>query len=325
MTDPDDIFDALRDETACTDRDLARLRALLPSDLSSVLGETRGDALPPTVAPMPPTPAPANRRWAWGLGAVAIAAAALFAVGQMQGPKDLPVALALSDADLGQRLSVGESVVLIPSGAGTVEGSTLSPRIAWEQGRIDVEVEPGKNIDLAVLTRDAEVRVKGTVFTVERDALGTTVRVSRGVVGVRCADGPEADVTLDQEQLCLPKTAGGLLGRARALQGAGADPSTVLESVELGLDRSEAGSAVDGELQVMRMELLAGRGDRAEALTAALAYLAGGAALRQDEILQFARDLGQGLPGCEALVAASDAAQLQQEGPACAAALAAPH
>ena len=135
------------------------------------------DALVPSNRPidldaLPESSRKRLRRGAWrellGLSGVGSALgsrwASLRLLGLMQGPQDLPVALALADAELGQRLSVCESVVLIPSGAGTVEGSTLSPRIAWDQGSIDVEVEPGKNIDLAVLTRDAEVRVKGTVF-----------------------------------------------------------------------------------------------------------------------------------------------------------------
>jgi hypothetical protein len=94
------------------------------------------------------------------------------------------------------------------------------PRLEWEQGTLKVEVEPERGIDLAVHTREAEVRVVGTRFSVTRDALGTGVVVTHGHVAVLCADGEKALLGAGEARVCPPTHAAGLLGRANALAAA---------------------------------------------------------------------------------------------------------
>mgnify|MGYP003327532486 FL=1 len=117
----------------------------------------------------------------------AIAAAALLALQHVMIPPPAapaPVAVAL-DAPSGWAVHTAvPDVGLSFEGVGTIGGTEDAPRIAWESGTLNVEVTPEKGVRLAVATAEAEVRVVGTGFTVQRDRLGTRVQVRHGRVEV---------------------------------------------------------------------------------------------------------------------------------------------
>lgn len=267
---------------------------------------------------------PLERGWgraAWisgGIGgALALAAAAWIG---LSGPGDAPIpAASLGEGERALMLSGGR-VRLAWEGTGEVAGRDLAPRIAWESGEIAVEVEPGQGIGLEVHTREAQVRVVGTGFTVRRDAYGTAVSVRHGRVEVVCAGGgtePPSKTVLSEgeERLCLPVGAAGLLARARAQQGAGAGAAEWLQSVEAGLAAPERSAAVEGELRVMQIQGLDALGRREEARAAAVGYVAQPQAARAREVRRYlatlaleAGDCGAAIPHLEALVAPPDPA-----------------
>jgi ferric-dicitrate binding protein FerR (iron transport regulator) len=158
-------------------------------------------------------------------------------------------------------------------GSGTLGGTARSLALQWELGTLKVEVEPNRGIDLAVHTREAEVRVVGTGFSVTRDALGTAVSVSHGHVAVMCADGQNALLGPGETRVCVPTSPSGLLGRAHGLVEAGAALSEVLAAADAGLAAGATG-AVQGELSLLRVETLGRLGRNTEALAAAEAALA---------------------------------------------------
>ncbi|MFH1463350.1 MAG: FecR domain-containing protein, partial [Pseudomonadota bacterium] len=137
-------------------------------------------------ASMSPAPRPAR---AWLLVGAGLAAAAVTLVLALPDPMAEPVRAALvPSADL-QSLSPSPEVALAYQGAGQLEGTRQAPRIQWESGTVHVEVEPDQGIQLSLVTREAEVQVVGTAFSVTRDALGSRVEVDHGRVRVTCVGG----------------------------------------------------------------------------------------------------------------------------------------
>ncbi|MFZ5481409.1 MAG: hypothetical protein ACOZNI_31905, partial [Myxococcota bacterium] len=173
-------------------------------------------------------------------------------------------------------------------GKGHAGGTVRDLHVAWEVGTLAVDLDPG-SADLEVVTDEASVRVVGTVFTVTRDALGTTVAVQQGKVAVACAG--QAPFTLTGEASCPPTRAAGMLGRARRLLVTGAPTGEVLAAVDRGLALAEAGDPVRGELVALRIEALVGASRFDEALAAAEAYLASGETARRDEVAALAERL----------------------------------
>lgn len=170
------------------------------------------------------------------------------------------------------------AVQLQYAGTGTVSGTERAPRIRWEVGELRVEVNPG--IALSVETDEGLVTVLGTIFTVVRDARGTTVSVERGRVSVSCADHvlePGMSAT------CLPRRPAGLLARARALR---ADRPGALDAVTRGLALAKPGDPIRGELLALQVQLLA-PDDPQAARAAAQAYLDEGYLARQTFMRQF--------------------------------------
>lgn len=173
-------------------------------------------------------------------------------------------------------------------GLGTVTGTDRDVRVAWSSGTLTAEVAPGTGTTLSVVTDEARVEVVGTVFSVQRDRLGTTTTVSRGAVRVACADGWSGLIgPHDGPRTCVPTGAVQLLSRADALADGGAAPDAVLQALDAGLAASTPASAVRAEILVRRMELhgLAGRVD--QALADADAYL-DQTGPRRDEVLRHA-------------------------------------
>ncbi len=167
-------------------------------------------------------------------------------------------------------------------GLGHLEGSQRAATIRWEQGRVQVQLEsPGQ---LVLRTREALVRVTGTLFEVQRDAFGTQVQVSQGSVQVECATSQRHELAAGERASCEPVSGPALLGMARRLQREGAPAARVLAVVA----RAEALPALDeplrGELCVVRLEVLLAAERFDEALATARAYLEAGHQARAQEI-----------------------------------------
>lgn len=190
------------------------------------------------------------------------------------------------------------NVSLSYQGTGAIEGTSDAPRIRWETGTLNVDVTSGRGIQLAVETREAVVRVVGTGFTVDRDALGTRVDVRHGRVEVDCGEELTRVLDAGDTVTCLPRSAAGLLGRARALQAEGAAPAAVLEAIERGLALADGPAAVRDELTASRIRVLFDLGRNAEVLDAARSYLGSGAATRKGDVETLAANAAIALGGC---------------------------
>lgn len=216
--------------------------------------------------------APARSAWlrplAFGLGVGALAAAlAIVLLPGRSGPTGELLAETATAA------SPLPGLDLDFEGHGLLQGTDIAPVIAWEAGRLAVEVHPAAGLDVTVRTGEATAHVVGTAFEVSRDATGTRVAVSRGEVQVTCERGGEHQLSAAQSAFCLPTTAAGMLARARAQQDAAADTDVVLESVADGLRRPGDSGPVRVELRIVRVEMLRDAGRTTEALAEARSLL----------------------------------------------------
>ncbi len=274
-TDP--LLSAYADATEATPADLTRLRARVRAAQD----------------------APA-RRWFRLLGSTAaLTAGALVAVALVD-PSPQPVTASFNDAQ-GQVIQAGPGVQLTVHGTGELSGTDQAPLLAWDAGRVDISVDPGAGLDVSVQTEEARVQVVGTVFSVDRGPLGTTVGVTRGQVAVTCTDASEERVTSDQSVTCWPTTASGLLGRAQSLRDQGGSAQDILSTVDraLGLTPSPA---IHTELSALRVVLLSQGPDLAAAIDAAAAHLARPDAGRRAEIARVGAALGYQSTGCEGAI-----------------------
>ena len=138
----------------------------------------------------------------------------------------------------------------------------------------------------------------GTVFSVERGPLGTTVGVTRGTVSVACNEGTEQSLTGGQTSTCWPTTASGLLGRAQALRDRGAASNDILATVDRGLSLAPS-SAIHTELSALQVVELSRGSDPAAAVAAATRHLAHPETGRRAEIARIGAALGYQLHGCD--------------------------
>lgn len=279
-------------------RDDARARRLLaglPGVAPGVTGRVRARLARPATAP-------SRGRLVAVAGVTAAAAAAvLFVATRALEPAPAPpapVAIALAASSGWATDASLPYVALSFDGTGAVEGTTDAPKIRWDSGTINVEVASGHGVKLSVETREAEVRVVGTGFTVKRDALGTAVNVRHGRVEVDCGEEVTRVLEVGDAVTCLPRSAAGLLLRARTLYGAGAAPATVLETVERGLAVPDASASVVDELATTRLRVLLDLGRHAEVLRGARTYLASPAALRRSDVELLAASAALELGGC---------------------------
>jgi ferric-dicitrate binding protein FerR (iron transport regulator) len=174
-----------------------------------------------------------------------------------------------------------------------------------------VEVVPDRGVRLSVETPEAEVRVVGTGFTVERDALGTRVEVRHGRVEVDC--GAEVTRLLREGDTvtCLPRTAGGLLGRALALQAQNAPGEEILSVLERALALPDVSTSHADELGAHRVRVLLSLHRDAEALEAARRYLGGAPGLRRQAVERYAATAAVRLGGCATVVPWLDSPSVQ--------------
>lgn len=174
------------------------------------------------------------------------------------------------------------------SGYGELGGTTRSPEIQWISGKLEVEVEPHRGIQLSVATEEAKVRVIGTVFTVDRIDAHTVVGVERGKVEVTCSDGDQVTLTAGQQHACASRSPSKLALRALRLRERGAAPDEVLAVVERGLSYAPVGEAAWSHLSTLHMQTLADLDRHDEAMAEARSYLDAGHSRRRDEVLQLA-------------------------------------
>lgn len=253
-----------------------------------------------------PKPAPANR-----LPGLCVAlAAALFAL-YWEYHGELPLEESLVSEESWSVREPTQNVALSFRGTGSIEGTQDEPLVKWSTGTLHIDVTPNQGVQLAVETREAVVRVIGTSFSVDRDALGTRVEVRHGVVSVTCTTEGPVLLQIGEEALCLPRSPAGLLARARRLQEIGGTPDQVLASIELGLSSGAVG-AVRDELLVARIGAMADVGLVVEAALEAEALLAT-TTHRRDELLRITAGLhlysgcSSALPFLEALAREPDA------------------
>ncbi|MSQ01803.1 MAG: hypothetical protein EXR71_07910 [Myxococcales bacterium] len=231
-----------------------------------------------------------------GLLGAALAAAALFAV---------PAPVATPPAGEGTLQSEDrwaarafDGVALSYRGVGDVDGTDKAPRIDWQRGTLNVEVTPDRGLDVRISTREAEVRVVGTGFTVDRTALGTRVDVRHGLVETRCGDSAVKMLGEGDSVVCPPRSAAGLLGRAQALRESGSPPDDVVSAINSGLVLSAAGDPVADELLALQVRVLADAGRPADALAAAERLIASGGGARRGEVLSISGQLAALGGGC---------------------------
>lgn len=202
--------------------------------------------------------------WGWVAAPLGIAAAAALALVVTAEPAPVALSQALSAEGAEVETRPTPHVRLAYAGAGELSGTDQAPRLTWETGTVHVAVTPEQGVDFRVNTRDAEIRVIGTEFDVTRDTLGTRVAVDEGKVGVACEDGSERVLRAGESWECLPTTAAGLLGRARAFQAQG-DHGQMLMAAEKGLALGGVDPALLAELTVVRIDGLVALGSHAEA------------------------------------------------------------
>lgn len=197
-----------------------------------------------------------------------------------------------------QMLAISRDVGVRFDGKGQINGTEREPHIRWEAGTLIVEVKPDRGVKLDVTTREATVRVIGTGFTVQRDALGTLVEVAHGKVEVMCAGKEPTFLEKDEAALCLPTSPASLLARAALLRDRGAEIDTVLGTVDSALSSQTEPSPVRNELLLLRMQALAEAEQPAVALADANRYLDSEDPYRRDEVLRFAAAVAMESKGC---------------------------
>lgn len=235
------------------------------------------------------------RRWSWS-GPVAAAAVAVVAAGgwvaTRPAPEPVPVRV-----DLASGVDRIGGIAVEAAGLGEAVGVGDAWSIDWTQGRIALDLPADSEHTVELRTPEAVIRVVGTALEVERTALGTRVAASAGRVDVGCLSGGDHEVLAGGAVTCLPVTATGLLGRARALGDAGATPDVVLAALDAGLALA-ADNVVRAELQAQRIAPLSAAGRLEEALAAAESVVAGGGP-RADQVRHAAAALAWSIGGCE--------------------------
>ena len=205
-------------------------------------------------------------------GLVAAAAAVGVSLWLPDDPQPLQE-LSLSAATWSE-LQASEHVQLAFSGQGAAQVEGKLHDIDWKQGRLSVSVTPDQDIDLTVLTPEANISVVGTVFEVRRDTLGTTVSVERGTVSVQCGAHEATFLTAGDEQTCLPTTAVGLLNRAQDLKNT--HPEAAIAAIALGLEKVDSSSTDFDDLHYRAAEIHYEAGRPEAALASARSALSGG-------------------------------------------------
>ena len=193
----------------------------------------------------------------------------------------------------------GERVALDVVGTGEISGTDDALTVEWESGTLEASVVPHSGVAMSVRTDEATVNVVGTIFSVKRDLLGTTIGVNEGRVQVSCEDGWTGILGAEETHICQPTSATGLLGRSEALIDAGADSMVLQDTLNRGISVAADGPIL-GELLVRRMQLNADEGKVDDALQDAERYLQMDETARREQVQRFAGWLALGSKGCDA-------------------------
>lgn len=124
-------------------------------------------------------PRPRSRR-RWAVATLVLAGGLVAGLVLDSGPRTF----VLERAD-GESVMAGVTAWTDGRVEGTVEGRALA--LTLDQGRLELDVDPARDLDVQVSTDDAQVSVRGTHFSVTRGPSGTLVEVERGRVAVTCS------------------------------------------------------------------------------------------------------------------------------------------
>jgi len=198
---------------------------------------------------------PRSRR-VWIVVSGAVAAALLL---WLSRPPAAPVVQPHAPVDIqldGETFSgeLGRSVRVQAEGRGEVAGHEGDLHFDWVHGTLTVEVIPGQSTQVEVVTPEARVVVVGTLFTVERDALGTTVKVDRGRVDLSCGEEASLPLAASADRTCPPTTPAGWLRRATTRFSDGQFPQ-VLQDIDVALPSCDQ-PQVALELRLLRVASL---------------------------------------------------------------------
>jgi hypothetical protein len=206
-------------------------------------------------------------------------------------------------------------VALSFSGQGRLGGTEQAPVIDWESGELSVEVTPHRGVDLTVSTPEAQVRVVGTVFLVDRLDQATRVEVQRGQVEVTCVGEPHVALRAGESVTCHPADLEARVRRATALSQRGAPPDERLAAIDSALVLAGGAEALISDLLAHRVRALADAGRTEEALADAERALAMTASARQPELAAFVARTTFQERGCEAIPQLERAVTLDSSAP----------
>lgn len=301
MSDHDHLR-ALRDATEPTQQQIQRVKTRLG------LGEAA--SITQSVLQSLPDPAQSAERRVYArlairqpqpyrqLAAIGLSLAAAAAWAIVLFPTyEKPVALQLEPTS--ERVALGDLVSLVSSGVGSAGGTEQHPHIRWESGRLDVDVVPKRGVRLSVETAEGTVTVVGTVFSVVRDVMGTRVEVSRGEVEVTCASQPPIRLRPGISNTCLPTTAAGQFGRARALASQGGSTLDVMAALDAASALNPS-APLAGEVLALRFETFRQAGNPEAAIAVASEYVQKGYSERAGAVAGSAAILALELHGCDA-------------------------
>ena len=128
------------------------------------------------------TPKPKRRWWP----PLALAAAMLLAIGAaLAWPDAAQAPVARVEAPSRMRLPTGDEIAATAGARFSLLDSHEARRIRLDEGALAFDVRPlGPSASFEVITQDLEVRVVGTVFSVDAGPTGTSVHVYEGRVAI---------------------------------------------------------------------------------------------------------------------------------------------
>ena len=233
------------------------------------------------------------RRWAPRVLAVSLAAtAAIAAAASWVEFTAAPREVALGDDGL---IALGTGVQAHANGRGHAVVQDDHVLVRWEEGTLELAVDPAAHLAVQVHTRDAEITVTGTVFTVTQDAFGAHTQVERGSVSVVCdALGTPETIQAPGATLCL-ENAGAGIGRLLWLEGQEASAEHRLSIIDRALQFPASLALVRRTLHARRVDVLVELGRTAQAVRATQALES---EARKERLAQGAADALE-TDGCE--------------------------
>lgn len=248
---------------------------------------------------------PATAPWLAGTAAVVLGAV-LFA--SLSGPFSqdvLPQTLRPSgDAPV----VIAPDVQAIIDGQGQVRGTTRDLWIDWESGTLELTLNAPSGVwpsttTVRIKTAEGDYEARGeATLQLTRDALGSTAAVVTGAVFARCDARSHVQLAPGERHECLPRTAAGLLARARAFERSGAPPTDVLGALALAerAQTADVPAVVSAEIQAAKLPSLLALQDWSTATQAAEEALRIEPRARAEELHRLLASLALRQGSCEA-------------------------